>query len=150
MLYFLAAIAIIASVNSQTYPVALYTDPLTTAESCSTVNALAKNFVVTLNTDTPLKGQNVTTTFDFDLDAPITGGTAKYSATLNGFGPYTSQADLCSETAKSNDPCPLGIGHHRQESTSTSTVSGKIITTITWVDQAGAEILCAKITTKTA
>ena len=149
MLYFLAAIATIASVNSQTYPIALYDGPFTTAESCSTANALAKNFAVTLSTDTPLKGENVTTTFDFDLDAMIAGGTAKYSATLNGFGPYTSEADLCSETAKTDDPCPLGIGHHHQESTSTSTVSGKVVTTITWIDQTGAEILCAKITTKT-
>jgi hypothetical protein len=150
MLYFLAAIATIASVNAQNYPIAVYEGPFTTAESCSTANALAKNFVVTLNTDTPIKGENVTTIFDFDVDAPITGGTAKYSATLNGFGPYKSEADLCNETAKSNDPCPLGIGHHHQESTSTSTVSAKVVTTITWTDQTGAEILCAKITTKTA
>jgi hypothetical protein len=118
-------------------------------EICSSPTALAKNFVVTLSTDTPAKGANVTTTFDFDLDAPIVGGTAYYSATLNGLGPYTSTAPLCDETAKTDDPCPLLTGHHHEVSTSASTVTGKVITTITWRDGAGAEILCAKITTKT-
>ena len=32
------------------------------------------------------QGATVTTTFDFDLAATITGGTAYYSATLNGLG----------------------------------------------------------------
>jgi len=122
---------------------------LSAAVVCSSPTALAKNFVVTLSTDTPAKGANVTTTFDFDLDAPIVGGTAYYSATLNGLGPYTSTAPLCDETAKTDDPCPLLTGHHHEVSTSASTVTGKVITTITWRDGAGAEILCAKITTKT-
>ena len=121
-----------------------------TATVCSSPTALAKNFAVTLSTDTPAKGENVTTIFDFDLDAPIVGGTAYYSATLNGLGPYTSTAALCDETAKTNDPCPLLTGHHHEVSTSTNTVTGKVITTITWRDNAGAEILCAKLTTKTA
>lgn len=126
------------------------TPSMGTATVCSSPTALAKNFAITLSTDAPTKDENVTTTFDFDLDAPIVGGTAYYSATLNGFGPYTSTAPLCDETAKTGDPCPLQTGHHHEVSTSASTVSGKIITTITWRDGAGAEILCAKITTKTA
>lgn len=119
-----------------------------TATVCSSGVALAKNFVVSIDTDTPSQGQNVTTTFDFDLDAPITSGTAYYSATLNGLGPFTSQAALCDETAKTGDPCPLGIGHHHQVSTAENTVTGKVITTITWYNEAGDEILCTKITTK--
>lgn len=130
-----------AFLNAQSYA-------LTTAVSCSSTTALAKNFVVTISNDMPLKGQNVTTTFDFDLDVPVMGGIAKYAASLNGF-PYTSQANLCGETAKTNDPCPLLPGHHHEVSTSTNTVSGKLITMITWLNEAGAEILCAKITTKT-
>jgi len=115
---------------------------------CSSAGALAKNFVASVSTDTPLKGQNVTTVFDFDLDAPITGGIVKYAATLNGF-PYSATAVLCDETQKSGDPCPLLPGHHHQESTSTNTVSGKLVTRITWLNEAGAEILCAEIATKT-
>ena len=119
----------------------------TGGEVCSSIGALATNFVVSLDNDTPSQGANVTTTFDFDLAAPIMGGTAYYSATLNGLGPFSSNAPLCDETAKTGDPCPLGIGHHHEESTTTNTVSGKVVTTITWYDQVGAEILCARITT---
>ena len=123
---------------------------LTSAQSCSTATDLAKNFVVTIDNDAPAQGEKVSTTFDFDLDAPITGGTAYYSATLNGLGPFTSQAILCDETAKTNDPCPLGVGHHHQVSTAENTVTGKVVTTITWYDNNDAQILCAILTTKSS
>ena len=115
---------------------------------CSSPLALALNLVVSLSTDTPIQGQNVTTIFDFDLDVPIPSGTVYYSVTLNGLGPFTSQAALCDETAKSGDPCPLLPGHHHQESTTENTVTGKVETQITWYDLDGAEILCAELTTK--
>ena len=115
---------------------------------CSSPLALALNLVVSLSTDTPIQGQNVTTIFDFDLDVPIPSGTVYYSVTLNGLGPFTSQAALCDETAKSGDPCPLLPGHHHQESTTENTVTGKVVTQITWYDLDGAEILWAELTTK--
>ena len=121
---------------------------LTGVSICSSSSALARNFAASVSTDTPAKGENVTTIFDFDLDAPIFGGTAYYAATLNGF-PYSASAPLCDEVQKSGDPCPLAAGHHHQESVSTNSVSGKLITKITWNDESGAEILCAHITTKT-
>jgi len=117
---------------------------------CSSPYALAYNFIVTVSNDSPAKGENVVTTFDFDLSEIIPSGTAYYSATINGLGPYTSQADLCDETAKSGDQCPLDIGHHHQESSSKNTVSGKVVTEISWYDLNGAQILCAEITTKNA
>jgi len=120
------------------------------AVACSDNGALAKNFVVTISNDTPTQGEMVTTTFDFDLDAPITGGTAYYSATLNGLGPFASNAPLCDETAKTNDPCPLGVGHHHEVSTAENTVTGKVVTTIKWEDPAGTLILCAQISTKSS
>jgi hypothetical protein len=120
------------------------------AQACSDNGALAKNFVVTIDNDTPKTGEKVTTTFDFDLDAPITGGTAYYSATLNGLGPFTSNAPLCDETAKTNDPCPLAVGHHHEVSVADSTVTGKVVTTITWMDPTGVLILCAQISTKSS
>ena len=116
---------------------------------CSMPNALATDFTVTLSNDKPAKGENVTTTFDFTLGAPVTGGIASYAATLNGF-PYSSTAPLCDEVAKSGDPCPLVAGRHHQVSTSAATTSGKIVVKITWTNEAGAEILCTQITTKTA
>jgi hypothetical protein len=117
---------------------------------CSSSDALANNFMVTLSTDTPTQGQNVTTTFDFDLSTVVPSGTAYYSATLNGLGPFTSQTSLCDETAKSGDPCPLETGHHHQESTATNTVTGKVVTHISWYDLTGLEILCAEISTKSS
>lgn len=115
---------------------------------CSGAAALAFNFVVSVSTDTPTQNQNVTTTFDFDLDVPVPSGTVYYSATLNGLGPFTSQAALCDETAKTGDPCPLLPGHHHQESTTENTVTGKVVTQISWYDLNGLEVLCAEITTK--
>ena len=117
---------------------------------CSSALALALNFVVSISTDTPTQGQNVTTTFDFDLTDAIPSGTAYYSATLNGLGPFTSQAALCDETAKSGDPCPMAAGHHNQQSTTENTVSGKVVTTLTWYDQDDNGVLCAILTTKSS
>jgi len=120
------------------------------AVACSENGALAKNFVVTIDNDTPTQGEMVTTTFDFDLDAPISGGKAYYSVTLNGLGPFTSNAPLCAETEKTGDPCPLTIGHHHEVSTAENTVTGKVVTTITWMDPSCALILCAQIITKSS
>jgi hypothetical protein len=123
---------------------------ISVAKSCTVASDLAKNFVVTIDNDTPKKNDYVTTTFDFDLDSPITGGTAYYSATLNGMGPYTSNAPLCVEAAKTNDPCPLATGHHHEVSKSQNTVTGKVVTTIKWQDESGSQILCAEISTKSS
>jgi hypothetical protein len=131
------------------YALAVYRrENLTGTAVCSSPTSLAKNFAVSISTDTPAKNEVVFTTFDFDLDAPVASGTAYYEATLNGF-PYSASAPLCDETAKSGDPCPLLAGHHHEVSNSTSSVSGKLITKITWKDEVGTEILCAQITTKT-
>lgn len=135
--------------SALSFPVAIYVPTITGTVVCSSANALAKNLIVTVSNDKPLKGDNVSTVFDFDLDAPITGGTAYYDASLNGF-PYSSRALLCDETAKSGDPCPLAAGHHHQVSTATNTLTGKLVVKITWKDPTGAEILCAEVTTKTA
>ena len=116
---------------------------------CSSSNALATDFTVTLSNDRPTKGENVTTIFDFNLSEVVTGGIAKYAATLNGF-PYSSTSALCDEVAKTGDPCPLAIGRHHQESVSAATTTGKIVVKITWTNEAGQEILCTQITTKVA
>lgn len=122
---------------------------LTSTSICSSADALAKNLVVTSTPDTPTKGENVTTTFDFDLDEVISDGTAYYEAVYNGL-PYSSQAPLCDEVAKTNDPCPLAIGHHHQVSSAAADFTGKLQTTITWKTADGRQILCAVVTTKVA
>lgn len=114
---------------------------VTSTSICSSADALAKNLVVTSSPDFPTKGENVTTTFDFDLDEVVSGGTAYYDAVYNGL-PYSSQAPLCDEVAKTNDPCPLAIGHHHQVSSAAADFTGKLQTTITWKTADGRQILC--------
>jgi len=140
-------LALLSVVNALGFSYIDYFPSLAVAEVCSSPDALAKDFVVSISSDNLQKGENLTTIFDFTLDQPITAGAVEYSASLNGF-PYSSSASLCDEVAKSDDPCPLEIGVHHQVSTSTMTVTGKLTTTITWTDDSGQEILCAKITVK--
>lgn len=135
-------------VSGASFPIALYREELTGVAICSADTALAKNFAASVSTDTPARDEVVTTIFDFDLESPINDGVAYYDVTLNGF-PYSAQAPLCEETQKSNDPCPLLPGHHHQVSNSTNSVTGKLVTKITWRDIDDLEILCAQITTKT-
>ena len=102
--------------------------------------------------DAAKAGQDVTTTFDYDLDTVITGGTATYGFSFNGIPFSPTVNDLCVEQAGGccPDPCPLGIGHHSDKSITTfPSVSGKIITTIKWADQDGSPILCVEWTVKT-
>lgn len=139
-----------ASVVASTaaFQLALYQEELTGVAICSSDGALAKNFAASVSTDTPTRDEVVTTIFDFDLDTSIDSGIAYYDVTLNGF-PYSAQAPLCEETQKSGDPCPLLPGHHQQISNSTNSVTGKLVTKITWRNNDNLEILCAQITTKT-
>jgi ML domain len=144
----LLLLACVAVAGASSFPVALYRQELTGVAVCSADTALAKNFAVSVSTDTPTKGEVVYTTFDFDLDAPIADGIAYYDASLNGF-PYSATAPLCEETEKSGDPCPMGVGHHHQVSNATTSVTGKLVTKIKWKNVDNLEILCVQITTKT-
>lgn len=112
-------------------------------------DALAKNFVVTVSPDTIAKGDTVTTTFEFDLDTEVAGGTAAYSGTYNGL-PFSSNADLCAEVTKGGESCPLKVGHHIQISKAVADYTGKLDTQIVWNDANGKQVLCAHIITKVA
>jgi hypothetical protein len=124
---------------------------LATYRNCGSSSDLAKNLVISIVPDAPKPGQDVTTTFDYDLDTVITGGTATYGFSFNGIPFSPTVNDLCVEQAGGccPDPCPLGIGHHSDKSITTfPSVSGKIITTIKWADQDGSQILCVEWTVK--
>lgn len=69
---------------------------------------------------------------------------------LPACSPFASEAPLCDETAKTADPCPLLPGHHNEVSKTQSTVTGKVVTTLTWYDQDGNGVLCAILTTKSS
>ena len=125
---------------------------LATYRNCGSSSDLAKNLVISIVPDAAKAGQDVTTTFDYDLNTVITGGTATYGFSFNGIPFSPTVNDLCVEQAGGccPDPCPLGIGHHSDKSITTfPSVSGKIITTIKWADQNGTPILCVEWTVKT-
>ena len=125
---------------------------LATYRNCGSSSDLAKNLVISIVPDAAKAGQDVTTTFDYDLDTVITGGTATYGFSFNGIPFSPTVNDLCVEQAGGccPDPRPLGIGHHSDKSITTfPSVSGKIITTIKWADQNGSPILCVEWTVKT-
>lgn len=44
----------------------------------------------------------------------------------------------------------MAAGHHVQQSTTENTVSGKVVTTLTWYDQDDNGVLCAILTTKSS
>ena len=115
--------------------------------NCGSSTDLAKNLVISIVPDAAKAGDQVTTTFDYDLESVITGGTASYAFSFNGIPFSPTVNDLCVEQAGGwcPDPCPLGLGHHSDKSiTEFPSVSGKIITTIKWADQTGAQILCVE------
>jgi ML domain len=119
--------------------------------NCGSSSDLAKNLVISIVPDAPVAGQEVTTTFDYDLEQVITGGTASYGFTFNGIPFSPTVNDLCTEQAGGccPDPCPLGVGHHSDKSISTfPSVSGKIVTTIKWSDETAKPILCVEWTVK--
>ena len=110
----------------------------------------ATNFVATISPEQPKAGDEVTTTFNYDLTKEITGGTATYSITYN-FLPLSPTVDqLCDDQAGSADTCPLMVGHHTDISKQIwpSGLGGTLVTTIKWLDQDGSDVLCLKWTTK--
>lgn len=110
----------------------------------------ATNFVATITPASPKVNDEVTTTFDYDLTKVITGGTATYSVTYN-FLPFSPTVDqLCADQAGTVDACPLAIGHHTDISKSVwpPGLSGTVVSTIKWVDQDGADVLCLKWSVK--
>lgn len=98
----------------------------------------------TFSPEQPVPGDLVTVTFAYSLSKAITGGTAKYSLSLNGI-PYTLSNDLCTQTS-----CPKDPGDHLENSTSTfPQISGKLATKIQWFDQDSLEVLCVDYTVRT-
>ena len=64
-----------------------------------------------------------------------------YNATVNGFLPYNTVDDLCTDQANGPDPCPLAVGHHTDVGV-VQVPSGvtKLKSTIQWVDASGTEV----------
>ena len=94
---------------------------------------------MSLTPDPPIVGQNTTMSITYTNPGPVvSAGTAKYSISYNGI-PYSETDDLCTQTT-----CPIEIGEHTITSSALwdGSLSGKIATTITWLDQTGAPLMC--------
>lgn len=80
----------------------------------------------------------------YDLKTRITGGTATYSYSFNGIPFSPTIEDLCTQTG-----CPKEIGFYNETSKSDfPSVTGKIISTIKWVDQDVKPVWCTELTFK--
>jgi hypothetical protein len=109
-----------------------------TVKDCSSGGSVFKVVSLSFSPDTPVGGQNGTLHSVYTVPEGITGGTTKYSCSLNGLPVYSETVDLCSQTA-----CPIGVGTHDDYSTSAvPAVSGKVSCTIDWRSTDNRRLLC--------
>jgi hypothetical protein len=119
---------------------------LSSIKDCSQPNSRATVTSMSAFPEIPVANQNVTVTVNYDLvGGQLTGGTATYDATLNYFPVYHETFDLCTQTS-----CPKQPGPNTEISNTLfpSGVSGKLINTINWADEAGNPVWCVETTWK--
>ena len=123
---------------------ASFTDSLAAVSNCGK-NAL---FTIIELSQTPSDsisaGENLTLTLKYTTSIEITGGTAKTSISLNYLPFAPTSEPLCLNT-----PCPMVQGIIYDGSVSDvfpGGVSGTLITTISWTDPVGAQLLCIRST----
>ena len=93
----------------------------------------------------PKSGDWVNFYVDYTLGKTVTGGTATYTASFNGFPLTPTTEDLCTDLKTTSTPCPVLAGLVQFEGLSQvgdGTTHGTIATTTTWKDQDGEEIIC--------
>lgn len=95
----------------------------------------------------PTPGQNVTLHLEYTVPngVTVTDGLAKFATTYN-FIPFSPTTEpLCQDV-----PCPLGPGSYTNNTVSMwpSGLSGTLISTLTWQDTSGKQLLCVSITAK--
>ena len=114
--------------------------------NCGTSTDRATIVDITSNPANPVPGDNVTLAVKYAFAGEaITGGTAHYKATLNYFPVYDESFELCTQTK-----CPKEAGTYTEISNTLfpTGVSGKLVTTINWVDQTNTPIWCVETTWK--
>ncbi len=84
-------------------------------------------------------GQNVSLTLKYTSYAPVDAGTVTTAVTYNFIPFQPTVTDLCTSVA-----CPLAPGDHDGSSSlaTPAGISGSVVSTITWNDQHGAQLLC--------
>jgi hypothetical protein len=95
----------------------------------------------------PMPGENVSLHLEYTVPTgvTVTDGLAKFATTYN-FIPFSPTTEpLCQ-----NVPCPLGPGSYTNNTASVwpSGLSGTLISTLTWQDTGGKQLLCVSITAK--
>lgn len=96
----------------------------------------------------PVPGGDVFMTVEFqNPGAEVTDGKAHRRVTLNSLPVVDETVALCGEATA----CPLTSGFNNRSAASMwPDVTGKIVSTIQWLDPAGAELLCIKTSVSTA
>jgi len=114
-------------------------------KDCSTTVSTGHIIALTMTPAAPISGDTVDIVIDYSLDKTITGGTATYTASFNGFPLSPTTNELCTDMAKTTTPCPIIAGtiHFVGKSQiGDGTTHGTIAATTTWADQDGEQILC--------
>ncbi len=97
--------------------------------------------------DPPVANENATLTVQFyNPGLEVSDGTAITSVNYN-FIPFAPSTEpLCL-----NNPCPFLYGENTVVHTSpwSADVNGRLVTTLSWEDTSGNELLCIEITTNT-
>jgi hypothetical protein len=117
-----------------------------TVRDCSSGTSVFKFLTATVTPDPVVKGQDFTISLSCQIPdgVTVTSGTAQYGFTFNGipFSPTTEE--LCSQVT-----CPLVPGLYSNATTAPfPDVSGKIVSTIKWFDDAKTLLYCLETTVK--
>ena len=112
-------------------------------KDCGKSSYLAKYVSGSLDPVTPIPGQNLTVTVNYDMrEITVTGGTVTYDYSWNYIPFEPTVDDLCSQTF-----CPKeALMSYTETSTSVfpMDVSGYIVSTFEWADQNGNPVLCVE------
>ena len=114
-----------------------------TIKNCGSSSDLAKYISGSISPVPVVPGENVTISFTYDLSAPITGGSAQYTYSMNYIPFAPDDVPLCDATA-----CPKEPGCYTETSTNLfpTDVSGRLDGTIEWYTETNEPILCVKTT----
>jgi hypothetical protein len=122
--------------------------PPTVKDCSSGTSVFALNAVGLVPAD-PTPGETVTLHLEYTVPSgvTVTDGTAKFAATYNFIPLSPTTEPLCQDI-----PCPLGPGRYMNNTLSTwpSGLSGTLVSTLTWQDTSGKQLLCISITAKMA
>jgi hypothetical protein len=109
-----------------------------TVSDCSAGKSVFKIKSLDFTPVNAIPGQNGTLHTLYDVPTLVSGGTSKYSCTLNGLPVYSETFDLCTQT-----DCPVTAGTHDDYSTSAvPDTSGKLKCIIDWRDTAENQLMC--------